>query len=161
MSFWVRAALHCDTSVVSRALGAFSPDFLPWLNALVCSHFIFLLHPWVCQGIYSVFVWTCAYSQESEASDLAQADRRVTGLRPDAWEWLYSKSSARPCLNSPRARAVGWLVWKKAVVCTYLVWMAVVLWPSPSPEFSDPLSNFRAGGWTLVTIISHEWFGDG
>lgn len=34
----------------------------PWLDALVWSHLIFLLHPCVCQGIYLVSVGMLAYS---------------------------------------------------------------------------------------------------
>lgn len=49
------------------------------------SHLILLLHPWVCRGIYSVFAWALAYSQESEASDLAQADRVTAKSRRVGW----------------------------------------------------------------------------
>ena len=38
------------------------------------------------------FLWTLAYIQDSEASDLVQTDG-VRGLRPKVWEGLYFKGS--------------------------------------------------------------------
>ena len=38
------------------------------------------------------FLWTLAYSQDSEASDLVQTDG-IRGLRPEVWEGLYFKGS--------------------------------------------------------------------
>lgn len=107
-SLGIRAALHCDTRVVSRVLGAFSLDLLLWLNALVWSHLILLLHPWVCQGICSVFVWTRAYSQEREASALAQADREGSRAKTRSGGRTLFQEQCK--LNTHRARAVAWPV---------------------------------------------------
>lgn len=80
---WVRAALDCDR-FSEQSTGCLRSQLFPWLDTRVrvvsfhCSILGFVEES-------TLFAWALAYSQESEASDLAQADRVTAKSRRVGW----------------------------------------------------------------------------
>ena len=88
----VGAILHHDTRLGEKSLACFQSLFTPfaecpgWESHARCTTTSMGLS----RNLQSL--GTLAYSQDSEASDLAQTDG-VRGLRPEVWEGLYFKGS--------------------------------------------------------------------